>query len=312
MGNSNSSIKKLIKNMKDKIVLITGATGGIGKQIAISIASLGATVIITGRNLNAGNLALKEIKDISKNNNIDLIIADLSIISDIKNLVEIFNSKYERLDVLINNAGTAEKEYKKTEDGFESNFAVNVVAPFLLSNLFFNKLTNSKKGRIINLTGGDLPSKIHLNNIQSEKSFNGLSTYSQTKMIMMCVMYEFSQRQLKSNVTVNICYPGQASTRMTQNVTAKMLPLLLRPLFPLFKYITRPDNGKSAKKASRSSVFLATSNEVENMTGIYCDKKVKIRKMPNAVTDINNRIYIWNYLYNLTNCNSYLLQFRSF
>jgi NAD(P)-dependent dehydrogenase (short-subunit alcohol dehydrogenase family) len=286
--------------MKNKIVLITGATNGIGKQTAISLATMGATVIVTGRNKQSGEQAVAEIKSISKNDKVDLILSDISTIAGLKNLVSEFKSKYNRLDVLINNAGLASNEYKKTVDGFEADFAVNVIAPYLLTTLLLDILKGRENARIITLTGGDLPSKIQLDNMQSEKSFNGLSTYSQTKMIMMCLMYEFSQRQLNSNITMNICYPGQASTSMTQNVTAEMLPFLMRPIFPLFKFLVRPDNGKSAKKASRSSVYLTSSKDVENKTGIYCDKNVKLKKMPKVVTDEYNRKYIWNKVTELT------------
>lgn len=286
--------------MKNKIVLITGATSGIGKQTAISLATLGATVIVTGRNQQNGEEAIKEIRAVSNNENIDLILADISTVAGIKRLVTAFKSRYTHLDVLINNAGLAGKEYKKTVDGFEANFAVNVVAPYMLTTLLMESLKASQNARVITLTGGDLPSKIQLDNIQSEKSFNGLSTYSQTKMVMMCLMYEYSQRQLHSNITMNICYPGQASTRMTQNVTADMLPFLLRPLFPLFKLLVKPNNGKSAKKASRSSVYLATSKEVENMNGMYFDKNVQLKGMPKVATNVENRKFIWDYLDKLT------------
>ena len=286
--------------MKDKIVLITGATGGIGKQTAISLALLGATVVVTGRNKKSGEEALKEIIEVSKNNKIDLILADISTIAGINKLASEFKSRYKRLDFLINNAGSAVNKFEKTEDGFEANFAVNVVAPYLLTTLLMENLKVAKKARVITLTGGDLPSKIDLENLQSEKSFNGLSTYSQTKMAMMCLMYEYSQRQLNSNVTMNICYPGQASTNMTQNVTADMLPFLMRPIFPLFKLLVKADNGKSAKKASRSSVYLATSTDVENKTGIYCNKNVQIKPMSTSVLNETNRNYIWNFVQKLT------------
>jgi NAD(P)-dependent dehydrogenase (short-subunit alcohol dehydrogenase family) len=286
--------------MKNKTVLITGATNGIGKQTAISLATMGAIVIVTGRNKQSGEQAVAEIKSISKNDKVDLILSDISTIAGLKNLVSEFKSKYNRLDILINNAGLASNEYKKTVDGFEANFAVNVIAPYLLTTLLLDTLKGSENARVITLTGGDLPSKIQLDNMQSEKSFNGLSTYSQTKMIMMCLMYEFSQRQLNSNITMNICYPGQASTSMTQNVTADMLPFLMRPIFPIFKLLVRPDNGKSAKKASRSSVYLASSKDVENKTGIYCDKNVQLKQMPKVVTDEYNRKYIWDKVTELT------------
>ena len=286
--------------MKNKIILITGGTSGIGKQTAISLATAGATVIVTGRNQQNGEEAVKEIKAVSKNDKIDLILADISTISGVKSLVNEFKSKYNHLDILINNAGLAGNKYIKTIDGFEANFAVNVVAPYLLTTLLLDSLKAGNNARVITLTGGNLPSKIQLDNLQSEKSFNGLSTYSQTKMIMMCLMYEYSQRQLNSKISMNICYPGQASTGMTQNVTAEMLPFIMRPLFPLFKLLVKPDNGQSAINASRSSVYLATSKDVDNKTGIYCNKNVQLKEMPKAVTNEYNRKYIWDKIIELT------------
>jgi NAD(P)-dependent dehydrogenase (short-subunit alcohol dehydrogenase family) len=282
--------------MKDKIILITGATSGIGKQTAISLASMGATVVVTGRNQESGNQAIEEIKKRSENEEVYLLLADISTINGIYKLSSEFKNKFEKLDVLINNAGSAIDKFQKTIDGFEINFAVNVIAPYLLTKLLIEKLEKSRNPRVITLTGGDLPSKLYLGNLQSEKSFDGLSTYSQTKIAMMCLMLEFSKKLQEKNITCNICYPGQASTKMTQNVTAKMLPWFARPFFPIFKYLTRPDNGESAKKASRSSVYLASSNEMSTKTGIYIDKNVKKQAMPKVVTDESNKIFIMKYV----------------
>ena len=147
--------------------------------------------------------------------------------------------------------------------------------------------------------GGDLPNNLDLDNLQNEKSIVGLSYYSQTKLTMMALMYEYAQRLKGTGVTVNICYPGQASTSMTQSVTPQMLPGIMKILYPLFKLLVRPDGGKSAAKASRSSVYLATSVDVEKLGGIYVDKNLKISRMPKVVTDEYNRKFIWDYVNNL-------------
>lgn len=282
--------------MTNKIILITGATAGIGKQTAISLAKLGHKVIITGRSKASGEAAVEEIKQQSGKSNIDLLLADISTKSGVQSLVNQFNQKYSTLDVLINNAGAAANERKLTADGLEMNFAVNVVMPYFLIKSLWANLQKSPSARVITLMGGSLPKNIDLDNLQGEKKFDGLNYYSQSKMQMMALMYEFSQRNTEKNITVNICYPGQASTGMTQNVTPEMLPFLMRPLFPIFKYFTRPDGGKSAEKASRSSVYLASSPEVEGKTGLYFDKNVKQAPIPNAATDEYNRRTIWEYV----------------
>ncbi|MBL7813758.1 MAG: SDR family NAD(P)-dependent oxidoreductase [Saprospiraceae bacterium] len=279
-----------------KTILITGATSGIGKQTALSLAKLGHRIIITGRNKASGESAVQEIMQQSGNSNIELLLADISIKAGVQSLVNQFNQKYETLDVLINNAGSAANEHKLTADGLETNFAVNVLTPFLLTKLLWDSLKKSKSARVITLMGGDLPKTIDLNNLQAENKFDGLNYYSQSKMQMMALMYELSQRNTDKNITINICYPGQAATSMTQNVTPEMLPFLMRPLFPIFKYLVKNDGGKSAEKASRSSVYMATSPEVEGKTGLYFNKNVQEKPFPNAVTDEINRKTIWDYV----------------
>ncbi len=279
--------------MKDKIVLITGATGGIGKQTALTLAKVGAQVIITGRNENNGVEAVEEIKRFSGNSKVNLLLADVSKQADIKALANQVKEKYERLDILINNAGLAAAKRQLTDDGIESNFAVNVVAPFLLTHLLLDSLKNSQSARVITLMGGDVPAKLEIDNLQGERNFDGLNSYSQSKLAMMIVMYEFSQQIQGSKITMNCCYPGQASTNMTRGVTPEMLPKAMRWMFPIFKLMTRPDNGKSAAKASQSSIYLASSMEVEGVTGQYFNPKCKETEMPKIVFDSEVRHNLW-------------------
>jgi NAD(P)-dependent dehydrogenase (short-subunit alcohol dehydrogenase family) len=182
--------------MRNKIVLITGATGGIGKQTALSLAKIGAQVIVTGRSRSSGEEAVTELRQISGNRRVELLLADLSTLAGIRSLVEQFKQKYDRLDVLINNAGFVAPERQLTEDGIESDFAVNVITPFLLTHLLMDNLNASPAAhaRVITLMGGEAKGSIDLNNLQAERSFSGLNTYSHTKMVMMAIMLEFAQR----------------------------------------------------------------------------------------------------------------------
>lgn len=285
--------------MKNKIVLITGATDGIGKQTAISLAKMGATVVVTGRNKQRGEAAIAEIKSISGNVNVELLLADISSQRGIVELVQQFAAKFDKLDVLINNAGSAANERKLNADGVELNFATNVLAPYQLTTQFMDLLKKSDSPRVITLMGGDLPKVLDMNNLQAQKSFDGLSYYSQTKLTMMAMMYEYAERLKGQKITINVCYPGQASTNMTQNVTADMLPGMMKIIFPLFKFFVRPDGGKSAEKASRSSVYLASSNEVEGKTQLYFDKNVKLTKWPEVIQLKTTRDKIWQLVVSL-------------
>ena len=277
--------------MKEKNILIKGATSGIGFQTALALAKMGAQVIITGRSQKTAEEAVANIKSASGNTRVNFLLANLSAQKNVRALAEQFKAQYERLDVLINNAGLAASKKELTEDGLESDFAMNVVSPFLLTNLLMDSLKKSPSPRVVTLMGGDVPAKLDMDNLQSEKSFDGLNTYSQTKLAMMVLMYEFAQRE--TSVTINVCYPGQASTNMTRSVTPEMLPRAMRWMFPIFKLLVREDGGKSAAKAARSSVYLASSPEVEGVTGKYFDTNCKEAAWSPTVMEAGNREKIW-------------------
>lgn len=287
--------------MKGKTVLITGATGGIGKHTALTLAQMGAHVLVTGRSEASGQEAVAEIKRLSGNEKVDLLLCDVSKQQDIVSLASEVKANYERLDVLINNAGSAVSQRLTSADGLELNFAVNVIAPFLLTHLLLSSLQVSQSARVITLMGGNVPDKLEIDNLQSERHFDGLHAYSQSKLAMMVVMVEFSQQLKNSNITMNICYPGQASTKMTRSVTSEMFPKGIRWAFPLFKFMTRPDNGKSAAKASQSSVYLASSADVAGVTGKYYSPKSRETKMPDVVFDPEVRQNLWALVNQLTN-----------
>jgi NAD(P)-dependent dehydrogenase (short-subunit alcohol dehydrogenase family) len=280
-----------MRTLQNKIILITGATSGIGFQTALALAKMGAQIIVTGRSKTSAEEAVTKLKAESGNPRVDFLLADLSAQKNVRALAEQFKARHERLDVLINNAGLAASQKELTEDGIESDFAMNVVTPFLLTHLLMGSLKKSSSPRVVTLMGGDVPAKLDMDNLQSEKSFDGLNTYSQTKLAMMVLMYEFAQRE--KDVTINVCYPGQASTNMTRSVTPEMLPRAMRWMFPIFKFMTRNDGGKSAAKAARSSIYLASSKDVEGVSGKYFDTNCKEAAWSPAVMDKNIREFLW-------------------
>ena len=140
--------------MNGKICMITGASSGIGKTTAKGLAKLGATVVLVCRNKEKGNKTLEEIKSETGNDKISLLIADLSSQKSIRDLVDSFKTKYDKLDVLINNAGVIHNKRTLTEDGIETTFAVNHLAYFLLTNLLLDKLKAGSSSRIIIVASG--------------------------------------------------------------------------------------------------------------------------------------------------------------
>lgn len=139
--------------MKDKVCMVTGATSGIGKATAMGLAKMGATVIILGRSQERGATALTEIKTESGNPNIELMLANLASQADIRQLVETFKQNHDQLHVLVNNAGIYLSQRTVTAAGIEMQFAVNYLAPFLLTNLLLDALKASAPARIVNVAG---------------------------------------------------------------------------------------------------------------------------------------------------------------
>ena len=272
-----------------KRILITGATSGIGFQTALELAQQGHQVVITGRRKEHAEEAVRTIVSLTGNKNIDCLTADLSLQSGVEVLASAFQDKYDTLDVLVNNAGSAATEFTRTKDGLELNVAVNVRAPFLLTKLLIPVLKKGNRPRVITLSGGSLPKSPNITDLQNEARFSGLSSYSDSKMLMLCVMYDFAEELHTSGIAFYVCYPGQASTSMTRSVTKEMFPKMVRFAFPLFRWFTREDGGKSAAKASRSSVFLATTVKVEGRTNLYYDKNVRLTDWPVFVQNSTNR-----------------------
>ena len=147
--------------MDEKVCLITGATSGIGKATAMGLASMGASVVMVGRDRGRGEAALAEIKETSANASVDLMLADLSSQEEIRRLADEFKEAYPRLDVLINNAGLFRSERITTADGLETTFAVNHLAYFLLTNLLLDVLKSSAPSRIVNVSSGDHEQRDH-------------------------------------------------------------------------------------------------------------------------------------------------------
>lgn len=291
--------------MQGKTVLITGGTGGIGKETAIGLAKLGARVVVTGRDKARGEEGVAHIKRESGNNQVDLLLADLSSQAEITLLAETVMANYQRMDVLINNVGGLYPTRWETVDGIEATLAVNVLTPFLLTQLLLPILKASSPARVINVTGGFLTVKVNLENLQAQNRFLGLETYSKAKVLMMAVSYELAARLQGTGVNLNVAYPGAASTAMTEAMTPEMVPWFLRLIWPVFGLMM--GNAKPAK-AARSSIYLASSPEVEVVNGKYYDTNSKLTKWPKTALDESIRRYIWDLSEKLTGLESRLIK----
>ena len=253
--------------MKDRVVLVTGATSGIGKATALELAKLGYTVVIHGRNREKAQQVCDEIKILTGNDRIEPMVADLFLLGEVKTMTEAFITKYNRLDVLINNAGgIMGTERETTPDGFEKTMAVNLLAPFLLTKLLLGLLKQSDDGRIINVSSNShqLNAKPDFDDLQLEKGYTPLRAYGNAKLFLIWVSQHLAV-QLKEqgiyHVTVNTLHPGAVKTNfgMDSNLGSLLnfIGKLVRPLL------------KTAKQGADTMVYLATSNDLGGTSGKY-------------------------------------------
>jgi len=256
-------------SMQGKICMVTGANSGIGKATALELAQMGATVVMVCRDRARGEEARSEITTKSRNNAVDLLQADLSSQQSIRQLVEHFKQRYTHLHVLINNAGAAFTGRRETVDGLEMTFAVNYLAPFLLTNLLLDVLKASAPARIVNVSSASHKSGyIQMDDLQGEKHNRSMRAYPQSKLAIVLFTYELARRLQGTGVTANCLDPGFVATNIGQ--TGASLPVRL-----LIKLIG--SFGTSPEKGAKTSIYLASSPEVEGVTGKYFVKSLPKR-----------------------------------
>lgn len=263
-------------DMKDKVCLITGATSGIGKATAIELARRGARVVIVARSRAGGEAAQHEIQEQSGNKQIDLLIADLSSQNDIRELAETFLQSYNRLDVLINNAGAVFPTRQVSSDCIEMTVAVNYVAPFLLTALLLDILKKSAPARIINVDS-DAHRWGTLGDFQSKRRYGVMKAYGKSKFAELLWTYALARRLEGTGVTVNALHPGFVSTNLGQRGVPKPIASVLGAVTSRI--------GLSAEEGSETSVYLATSPEVANISGKYFDKCKPIDSIPETYNE---------------------------
>jgi NAD(P)-dependent dehydrogenase (short-subunit alcohol dehydrogenase family) len=275
-------------NMAGKVALITGANSGIGKETALALARMGANLVMVCRDRERGLAALEEIKTKSGNSSIELMICDLSSQTQIRKLAVEFKQKHARLDLLINNAGVILTRRRVTEDGIESTFAINHLAYFLLTNLLLDLIKQSAPARIVNVSSTVHSSAtINFNDLQSERSYGGMRAYGQSKLANVLFTYELARRLEGSNVTVNCLHPGVIATNIFRDVSG-----LVGTAAKIFL--------KSPKRGAETSVYVATSPEVEGVTSKYFDDKRAVRSSPESYDEaIAKRL--WQVSEQLTN-----------
>lgn len=268
------------------IMMVTGANSGIGKATALLLAEKNVKVVMVCRNRQRGETAQKEIIKKSGNPNVELYICDFSELNSIQRFVDLFHTNYERLDVLINNAAVIPQDRQETKDGYEMQFGVNHLAPFLLTNLLLEKLKKSTIARIVTVASvGHKFGKIHFDDLQfTQKPYNKLVVYTQSKLANILFTYELARRLQKTHVTVNCLDPGHVKSDIGVYKDGGLAQFVFRTLL-------RPIH-KTPEEGADTSVYLATSPEVEGITGKYfANRKVKKTSSISYDRDIATRLW---------------------
>jgi NAD(P)-dependent dehydrogenase (short-subunit alcohol dehydrogenase family) len=277
--------------MTGKTVLITGATNGIGKAAALELAKQGATVVIVGRDKAKTEAVANELRLASGNKNIDYLLADLSSQASLHKLADDFKAKHSRLEVLINNAGGIFDTRKTTVDGLEYTFAFNHLAYFLLTNLLLDILKASSPSCIINVSStAHFLASLDLDDLQSQKRYEGLTVYGMTKLANVMFTYELAKRLQGTAVSVNAVHPGRVNTAFAEGSQT----LLIRLSMALSKQLI----GISPEQGADTLVYLATSPEVAGVSGQYFVKRKPRRTNSRSYDEAANG-RLWNESANL-------------
>lgn len=270
---------------EESVIVITGGTGGIGYQTALGIAQTGARVIITGRNRERGEAAARRLCVETGNETVELVTGDVSSIGGIDALADALLERAPRVDVLVNNAGYLGDTYAVSADGLELHFAVNVLAPWRLTLRLLPALRAAGRGRVLNITGGDKPAAVDRANLQAEKGFRGLMTYTHSKSVMESMSMVLAEKLKPEGVNVHVIFPGRASTAMTRSLSLRALPGAMKLMLPLFRLLFADDGGKSAARAAKSTIWGATSDALDDVTGHYYDTHKRQRTLHPTALD---------------------------
>ena len=252
------------ENMLGKVCLVTGASSGIGHEIAKALARTGATVVTVSRGGGRGDEMTSQIRRETNNSEVTFMPADLSSMSEVRDLAARFKARFERLDVLVNNAGVFMSERQLTEDGYEKTFALNHLAPFLLTHLLMEPLVKSAPARIVTTSSkGESFGKMHFDDLMLE-DYGGWKAYGQSKLANLLFTYELSRRLSGTGVTANAFHPGGVATGFGLNndgFVSTLFGTVLRPLL------------KTPEQGAQSGIYLASSPEVEGCNGALLHRR---------------------------------------
>lgn len=244
--------------MAGRTVLVTGASGGIGRATAEALAGLGAHVAITGRDGPRTAGVAREIQA-AHGGSVEAFVADLTSQSEVRRLAAEVRERHPRLDVLVNNVGGYWNTRHETADGLERTFALNHLAPFLLTHLLLDRLVDACAARVVTVSSNaQALGRIDFDDLQGRRAYSGAKAYNQSKLANVLFTYELARRLRGTSVTANALHPGMVSTAFGAEDPAGIQRLLVPLMRPFMK---TPDEGAA------TSVHLASSPALTQASG---------------------------------------------
>jgi len=266
--------------MAGRVCVVTGATAGIGKETALGLAKLGATAVIVARDPEKAARTVDEISRAADNRHVEWVRADFASLDSVRAAAADIRTRHGAIHVLVNNAGVANKHRTLSKDGYELTFAVNHLAPFLLTRELLPLLRAGAPSRIVNVSSGaEGYGPIDFDDLQTEKGYRGFPVYGRTKLMNVLFTYELSSRLSGTGVTVNCLHPGAVATDMLRQLP-RWLYAVISP------FLRTPEQG------AETPVFLASSPSVEGVSGGYYEKQ-KAKRSSRRSYDVSARQRLW-------------------
>ena len=246
-------------SMAGRTVVITGATAGIGKATAVALARQGAHLVMPARDADRAEAARREILAARPGARVDLLSADLASLASVRALAAELLATYPRIDVLINNAGLSQPTRRLSPDAYELTFAVNYLAPFLLTNLLLDRLRASAPARIVNVASAAHAKRLDFDNLQGERRYRLMGAYSTSKLALIMHTYALARRLEGTGVTANAVHPGGVRTEIYRDLSG-ISRLAIKLAWPFLR---------SPEKGAETTVYVATAPELLGVSGRY-------------------------------------------
>ena len=251
-----------MRSVDEAVILVTGSTDGLGKSTARDLATSGATVLLHGRDPERGDSAVRELREETDNDSLHYYVADFSSLEEVRRLADEITADHDRLHVLVNNAGIGagrrgEKSRDSSRDGYELRFAVNYLAPFLLTRLLLPLVRRLVPSRIVNVASAG-QSPISFDDVMLERGYDGMRAYAQSKLALVMFTFDLAEELEGTGVTANSLHPASL-------MDTKMV------------FETFGGASSSVREGTDATVRLAISPELEGITGRYFDGQREAR-----------------------------------